>query len=50
MYQKLLTAAAFVAATAYAQTQDDKDKYKEWARIMDKYGYTWEVLDVKTDD
>ena len=51
MYQKLLTAAAFAAASAYAQTQEEKDKYPEWARIMDTYGgYTWEAITVKTED
>ena len=50
MYQKLLTAASFAAATAYAQTQEEKEKYPEWARIMSKYGYSWETKSVKTED
>ena len=50
MYTKLLTAVSVAAASAYAQTQEEKDKYPGWAAVMSNFGYTWEAVPAKTSD
>ena len=47
---KYFTAAALLAFVAQAQTQDEKDKYPEFAADMEWWGYTWEAFEVTTDD
>ena len=52
----MYTTTAFTVALltlveqAFAQTADQNDKYPRWAKEMDLNGYTWEAIEVTTDD
>lgn len=41
---------AALGTLAYAQTDDQKQKYKEWSAIIGVWGYDWEPVEVVTDD
>ena len=51
MFEKYLFGfAAFVACGVLAQTEEQKQKYKDWSDVMDVYEYSWEPYEVTTDD
>ena len=50
MLHKSLAIAAVLAYQAAAQTQEQKDAYPDMAERFDKFGITWEPIDVHTED
>ena len=47
---RLLSYLAVFAAQVAAQSQRDIDKYPAYAEGMARYGYSWEPIELTTDD
>jgi len=54
MFNKFTTLASSLILASLASAENDVDsnaeKYPRWASIMDQYGFTWDSVEVTTDD
>lgn len=42
--------AVFVAGVVAVTTANKNEDYRRFAKVMDQYGYSWEAVEVETED
>ena len=42
----MIKIATILSSFACGKLNDNREKYKDWSDIMDKYGYAWQPYEV----